>query len=150
RLRRRARRRRTARRAARRDPLAPAAGSVGRNHHSFDRKESVMKITLEFVGLFLFNRLDQEKRVTAAVVHADRDASHGGRPLRPHKAYFKVLAGEGEPLIVEWPDDGGQYDLTGNISFAVEGAIDVEKKKWALPGLASGCSGIQIPVGFFD
>ncbi len=105
-----------------------------------------MKITLEFIGLFLFdNSFDQQKRV--AVIHANRDASHGGHLLRRHQAFFSVL-GDEEPLIVGWPHDDNRYDLTGNISFAVAGAIDPQK--WSLPRLLSGCPEFRMVDGFFD
>ena len=104
-----------------------------------------MKITLEFVGLFLFdNRLAQQKRV--AVIDADREASHGDRPLNRHNAFFNVL-GEGEPLI-EWPHAGNRYELTGNISFVADGAIDPQK--WSLPKLESGCIDFRMDDRFFD
>lgn len=105
-----------------------------------------MKITLEFVGLFLFNRLDEQKRVTVAVIHADReDVIHAGRPLNRHKAFFK-LRRDLEPSI-EWPGAGNQYELTGNISFVAGGVINVQN--WALPKLTSGCDGFELNESFF-
>jgi hypothetical protein len=106
----------------------------------------MITITLDFVGLFLFdNRLERRKR--AAVIHADREVTHPGQelPLNRHNAFFNVA---GKPSFENWPNAGGQYELTGGISFAAAGAVDT--RNWALPKFEAGCLGFRMNPGYFD
>ena len=108
----------------------------------------VVTITLDFVGLFLFdNRLERRKR--AAVIHADREVTHPGQelPLKRHQAFFNVA---GKPSFENWPKDEDKYELTGGISFAAVGAGAVDTRKWALPKFEADCIDFRMDPGYFD
>jgi hypothetical protein len=103
-------------------------------------------VTIEFVGLFLFNSaMDREKRV--AVIDADRDgASHGGKVLPRHEAFFTASV---VPELVDWPTDGVHYELAGTIQFEAQGTLRARQDRWTLPRIASGCQSLTIPDSFF-
>ena len=102
------------------------------------------KVTIDFVGLFLFdNRYRDRKRI--AVIDGSRsDKSHHGIHLRPH-APFILVEGNAD---TDWPHRGDRYELKGEISFTASGGVD--DREWALPKIASGCSGFSIEPEFFD
>ena len=108
----------------------------------------MITITLDFVGLFLFdNRLERRKR--AAVIHADREVTHPGQelPLKRHQAFFNVA---GKPSFENWPKNEDKYELTGGISFAAVGAGAVDTKKWALQKFEADCIDFRMDPGYFD
>jgi hypothetical protein len=107
----------------------------------------MITITLDFVGLFLFdNRFPDQKRV--AVIDADRHVIHPGHPdpLNRHKAYFTVI--DGTPSLDDWPSEDGKYALAGDITFA--GAGEIDTKNWALPKIETGCENFRMDPDYFD
>jgi len=103
-------------------------------------------VTIEFVGLFLFNSAtDGEKRV--AVIDADRDGvDHGGKRLPRHEAFFTAT---GVREVVDWPQDGSHYELAGTIEFEAQGTLRAPEDRWTLPRITSGCPSLEIPDSFF-
>jgi hypothetical protein len=102
-------------------------------------------VTIEFVGLFLFNSaVEGEKRV--AVIDADRDGvDRGGKSLPRHEAYFTATTNERD--VVDWPRDGSHFELAGTIHFEAQGPL--AEDGWKLPRIASGCEPFTIPDSFF-
>ena len=105
------------------------------------------KVQIDFVGLFLF-RSDLAGGKRVAVIHASRDGvSHGGKQLRPHRAFFTF---SGTTTVDDWPRNDLGCVLTRNITIdgAAPAVVEVPNR-WVLPKFGDGCEPFQ-PGTFFD
>lgn len=101
-------------------------------------------MTIDFIGLFLFNNTTFGKRV--AVIHASREGvEHEGTPLRPHRAFFNATG----QTTVDWPQNAFGYDLTGVIEFEATAPLVDPGDRWILPKFGDGCPSFE-PGSFFD